>query len=74
MEATNLAIMSGQRKLRTVVNFERAATVFWGHFILHEFIGWHTFIGACVVILGTALVTGFSVSLLFAKHSSARRM
>jgi drug/metabolite transporter (DMT)-like permease len=46
--------------------------ILWGHLILSEPIGWHTIIGAGIVIIGTALVTGFSVSSLFAKPSSGR--
>ena len=38
--------------------------VTWGHFLLGEPVGWHTVAGTCVVVLGTALVTGFSVSTL----------
>lgn len=38
--------------------------VAWGHFLLGEPVGWNTLIGACIVILGTALVTGFSPSQL----------
>ena len=39
--------------------------VLWGHVFLDEALGWHTFIGAAVVITGTALVTGFKPSALF---------
>ena len=42
--------------------------VMWGHFILGEQVGWNTLVGACIVVLGTALVTGFSPSILFAKR------
>jgi drug/metabolite transporter (DMT)-like permease len=38
--------------------------VAWGHFLLGEPIGWNTIAGACVVILATVLVTGFSPSVL----------
>ena len=34
--------------------------ILWGHLFLGESIGWHTLVGAVVVLLGTALVTGFS--------------
>lgn len=34
--------------------------ILWGHLFLGEAIGWHTLAGAMVVLLGTALVTGFS--------------
>lgn len=45
--------------------------VMWGHFILGEPVGWNTLAGASVVIAGTALVTGFSPSSIFAKKSTA---
>jgi drug/metabolite transporter (DMT)-like permease len=38
--------------------------VLWGHVILGEPLGWNTLLGALVVIVGTALVTGFSVRAL----------
>ncbi|MBV2129951.1 DMT family transporter [Arsukibacterium indicum] len=38
--------------------------VIWGHLFLQETIGWHTLAGAGIVIAGTMLVTGFSVSAL----------
>lgn len=34
--------------------------ILWGHLLLNEPVGWHTTIGAGLVILGTGLVTGFS--------------
>lgn len=34
--------------------------VLWGHLFLQEAIGWHTLLGAGTVIIGTALVSGFS--------------
>lgn len=33
--------------------------ILWGALFLHETIGWHTVIGSAVVLVGTALVTGF---------------
>ena len=39
--------------------------VLWGHAILGEPLGWNTLAGAAIVIVGTALVTGFSVNALF---------
>ena len=44
--------------------------VLWGHAILGEPVGWNTAVGALVVIVGTALVTGFSAKALF-KHPVA---
>lgn len=38
---------------------------------LAETVGWHTLAGAFIVILGTALVTGFSPRLLFARKPAA---
>jgi drug/metabolite transporter (DMT)-like permease len=38
--------------------------VLWGHLILGEPLGWNTLAGAAIVIVGTALVTGFSVAAL----------
>jgi drug/metabolite transporter (DMT)-like permease len=32
--------------------------VLWGVLFLGERVGWNTFVGAAVVLLGTALVTG----------------
>ena len=34
--------------------------ILWGHLFLGETVGWHTLIGALVVLAGTALVTGFN--------------
>ena len=42
--------------------------VMWGHFLLDEPVGWKTLAGACIVVLGTALVTGFTPSVLVAKR------
>ncbi len=39
--------------------------VFWGHLFLDEVVGWYTLAGSLVVIVGTALVTGFSLRRLF---------
>jgi len=35
--------------------------VLWGYLFLNEVIGWHTVLGAIVVLIGTMLVTGFSL-------------
>lgn len=40
--------------------------ILWGHLFLDEAIGWHTLAGAVVVLLGTALVTGFSLRAVWA--------
>ncbi|WP_461535132.1 DMT family transporter [Spongorhabdus nitratireducens] len=44
--------------------------ILWGHIFLDEAVGWHTVAGALMVIIGTALVTGFSVSNLVSKRST----
>ena len=46
--------------------------VLWGHAILGEPLGWNTFAGALIVIVGTALVTGFSATALFRRTAMAR--
>jgi len=45
--------------------------VLWGHLVLAEPLGWNTLAGAAIVIVGTALVTGFSVASLFRRASVA---
>lgn len=42
--------------------------VLWGHVFLAEPVGWHTFLGATIVLAGTALATGFSTRSLFAQR------
>lgn len=46
--------------------------VLWGWLFLGEAVGWHTLAGAAVVIVGTALVTGFSPRLLLPRSASSR--
>jgi drug/metabolite transporter (DMT)-like permease len=41
--------------------------VLWGFLFLGEAVGWHTVAGSVTVIIGTALVTGFSPGNLFKK-------
>lgn len=36
--------------------------IFWGHIVLSEPIAWHTVVGSVIVVVGTALVTGFKYS------------
>lgn len=38
--------------------------VLWGYLFLDEKIGWHTLIGAVMIVVGTAFVTGFSLKRL----------
>lgn len=45
--------------------------VLWGHVLLGEPLGWNTLGGACIVIVGTALVTGFSPAALVARRPVA---
>ncbi|MEP6501945.1 MAG: DMT family transporter [Betaproteobacteria bacterium] len=44
--------------------------VLWGHLILAEPLGWNTLVGALVVIVGTALVTGFRPAALMRPASA----
>lgn len=44
--------------------------VLWGHIVLDEQVGWHTLAGSVIVITGTILVTGFSVSHLFQRRNA----
>ena len=41
--------------------------IFWGSVFLGEQIGWHTLAGCLAVLVGAALVTGFSVSTLLSR-------
>ena len=45
--------------------------VLWGHLFLGEPLGWNTLVGALVVIVGTALVTGFSPATLLRRPAAA---
>lgn len=45
--------------------------VLWGVIFLDEIVGWHTLIGSIVVISGTALVTGFSPSVIWSAKNRA---
>ncbi|MCF8198665.1 MAG: DMT family transporter [Sulfuritalea sp.] len=45
--------------------------ILWGRLFLDEVIGWHTVVGSFTVILGTAMVTGFSFNNLFRKTATA---
>jgi len=45
--------------------------VLWGHLFLGEAVGWNTWVGAAIVIAGTALVTGFSAGALFRRTAAA---
>lgn len=43
--------------------------ILWGHLCLGEAVGWHTLIGAVVVLAGTALVTGFDPRTLWVRKA-----
>ena len=43
--------------------------VLWGYLFLDEIVGWHTLAGASIVLLGTALVTGFSLKFMNIKRA-----
>jgi drug/metabolite transporter (DMT)-like permease len=45
--------------------------VLWGHLFLGEAIGWNTWVGAAIVIAGTALVTGFRLGAVFRRAATA---
>lgn len=46
--------------------------ILWGAIFLHEVIGWHTLLGSGIVLVGTALVTGFVPSFLRAPAAQAK--
>jgi drug/metabolite transporter (DMT)-like permease len=45
--------------------------ILWGVLFLSETVGWYTFVGAAIVITGTALVTGFRPGLGFLNKARA---
>lgn len=65
MDAANLDL--GPASALTVIFLIPVFGVLWGHIFLGEVVSWHTFVGAAIVILGTALVTGFNPGVIFAK-------
>ena len=48
--------------------------VLWGYLALGEPVGWNTLAGASIVIVGTALVTGFSLSGVITRKQAASRV
>ncbi|WP_417226774.1 DMT family transporter [Amphritea sp.] len=52
----------------TVVFLVPAFGVLWGHLFLDEQIGWHTIVGASIVLCGVALVTNFNPLALLRKR------
>lgn len=59
----------GAASALTVVFMVPLFGVLWGHLFLDELIGWHTISGALFVLIGVALVTGFSPLNLWRKRS-----
>jgi len=47
--------------------------ILWGALFLHEAIGWHTVLGSAIVLIGTALVTGFRPRLQRAPATAGRK-
>lgn len=45
--------------------------ILWGALFLHEVVGWHTIVGAAIVITGTALVTGYKPRLPWLQKANA---
>jgi drug/metabolite transporter (DMT)-like permease len=46
--------------------------ILWGALFLHELVGWHTLLGSGIVLLGTALVTGFVPAFLRTPAAQSR--
>lgn len=44
--------------------------VLWGYLFLNEPVGWHTLLGAALVLFGTGLATGFSPASVLASRSA----
>ena len=54
----------GTTSALTVTFLNPVFGILWGAIFLHEVVGWHTLAGSAIVLLGTALVTGFTPSFL----------
>jgi drug/metabolite transporter (DMT)-like permease len=61
----------GAASALTVTFLIPAFGILWGHLFLGEPVSWNTALGALVVVIGTALVTGFSPRGLFARKAGA---
>jgi drug/metabolite transporter (DMT)-like permease len=61
----------GAASALTVTFLIPAFGILWGHLFLGEPVSWNTALGALVVVIGTALVTGFSPRGLFARQAGA---
>ncbi|MDQ5946821.1 MAG: hypothetical protein QG619_2251, partial [Pseudomonadota bacterium] len=44
--------------------------VLWGYLFLGEPVGWHTLLGAALVLFGTGLATGFSPASVLQSRSA----
>ncbi|OON60950.1 EamA family transporter [Massilia sp. KIM] len=62
----------GTTSALTVTFLNPVFGILWGAIFLHEVVGWHTLLGSAIVLLGTALVTGFTPSFLRAPAAAAR--
>lgn len=62
----------GSTSALTVTFLNPMFGILWGAIFLHEVIGWHTLAGSAIVLLGTALVTGFLPSFLRAPAAPAK--
>jgi drug/metabolite transporter (DMT)-like permease len=49
----------GTTSALTVTFLNPVFGILWGALFLHEVVGWYTVVGAAIVLVGTALVTGF---------------
>jgi drug/metabolite transporter (DMT)-like permease len=54
----------GATSALTVTFLSPVFGILWGALFLNEVVGWHTLAGSAIVLLGTALVTGFMPSVL----------
>jgi drug/metabolite transporter (DMT)-like permease len=59
---------AGPTRALTVTFLIPVFGVLWGHLLLGEAVGWNTLSGAVVVLLGTAMATGFSPAVLWSRR------
>lgn len=67
----NLIAAVGPSSALSVTFLIPAFGIFWGYLILGEHVGWNTAFGTILVLSGTAMVTGFSLSKLLGKRPCA---